>query len=105
MLDAKSRKAYMPERKGFLQTDAPIHPGNSSGALIDRNGTLVGINGSIIGQAGGVLAVGVVRNGQALLLRIDASIWQVRAGMVARGAPRQYILPIPWTDLRQSHKK
>ncbi len=42
----------------FIQTDASINPGNSSGALIDLNGRLVGINSAIIAPAGGNVGIG-----------------------------------------------
>jgi serine protease Do len=37
----------------YLQTDAPINPGSSGGALVDTRGRLVGINTLIVSQNGG----------------------------------------------------
>ncbi len=40
--------------ESVIQTDAPLNPGNSGGALVDGRGRVVGINTAMIGQAQGL---------------------------------------------------
>jgi S1-C subfamily serine protease len=42
----------LTEIEEFIQTDAPVNPGNSGGALIDTRGRLVGINTAIMSASG-----------------------------------------------------
>ncbi len=50
------------EESGFLQTDAPLNPGNSGGPLLDDRGEVVGINVAILRGAQGIgFAIPVAR--------------------------------------------
>ncbi|MFP3900371.1 MAG: S1C family serine protease [Acidimicrobiia bacterium] len=42
----------------LIQTDAPISPGNSGGALVNTDGQLVGVNVAYIPPAGGAVSIG-----------------------------------------------
>jgi len=42
----------------YIQTDAPINPGHSGGALVDTEGRLVGINTFILSHSGGSEGIG-----------------------------------------------
>src|SRR5581483_11376175 len=41
------------EYEDFIQTDAPIYPGNSGGALVNDRGELIGINTAILSHGSG----------------------------------------------------
>jgi Do/DeqQ family serine protease len=53
-----ARSAASLGRGYFLQTDAPVNPGNSGGALIGMDGKLLGVNTAIITRSGGSNGVG-----------------------------------------------
>ena len=55
---ARSGAASGLGRGYFIQTDAPINPGNLGGALIDVEGDLIGINTSILSRFGGSNGIG-----------------------------------------------
>jgi S1-C subfamily serine protease len=75
--------------ESVVQTDAPLNPGNSGGALVDGEGRLVGINTAMVGQAQGLcFAIGVdtVTDVTARLMR-DGRVRRSRLGIAGQTTP------------------
>ena len=68
VVSAVARQLTPDDPMIYVQTDAPINPGSSGGALVDTEGRLVGINTMIYSQSGGSEGIGfaapsnIVRN-------------------------------------------
>ena len=68
VVSAVARQLNADDPMIYVQTDAPINPGSSGGALVDTEGKLVGINTLIYSQSGGNEGIGfaapsnIVRN-------------------------------------------
>lgn len=66
----------------YIQTDAPVNPGNSGGPLLDAEGRIVGINTFILSQSGGSEGLGF-----AVPSNIVRNVYQQirKSGRVRRG--------------------
>lgn len=58
IISGLARSSASLGRGYFIQTDAPVNPGNSGGALVDMAGRLIGINSAIMTRSGGSNGVG-----------------------------------------------
>ena len=75
--------------ESVIQTDAPLNPGNSGGALVDGWGRVVGINTAMIGQAQGLcFAIGVdtAIDVTARLMK-DGRVRRARLGLAGQTIP------------------
>lgn len=94
VVSAVARQLTPEDPMIYVQTDAPINPGSSGGALVDTEGHLVGINTLIYSQSGGNEGIGfaapsnIVRN---VFLQIRKS-GRVRRGEV--GVFPQTVTPL-----------
>jgi len=59
VVSAVAREIRPDETMIYVQTDAPVNPGNSGGPLVDSKGRIVGINTMILSQSGGSEGVGL----------------------------------------------
>lgn len=58
IVSAEGRQPELDRPMVYVQTDAPISPGNRGGPWIDRDGSLTGINTFILNAAGGSEGLG-----------------------------------------------
>jgi S1-C subfamily serine protease len=72
--------------QSVIQTDAPLNPGNSGGALVDGNGKVVGINTAMIGRAQGLcFAIGIDTAADVTMrLMRDGRVRRARLGLAGQ---------------------
>jgi serine protease Do len=87
-------ESYVP----FIQTDAPVNPGNSGGPLINANGKVIGINSQIYTKSGGFMGISFAIPINVAMNVVD----QIKStGHVTRGYLGVLIQPVTY-DLAQS---
>ena len=97
IVSSPSRQLAVNSPTTYIQTDAPLNPGDSGGALVDLNGELVGINTLIYTHSGGNEGIGFA-------LPMDTVRYSV-AAMEQHGAVRRpylgvYVEPLTPTLVR-----
>jgi len=105
VVSAVARQLSPDDAAVYVQTDAPVNPGNSGGPLVDATGQVVGINTLILSHSGGSEGVGLAIPSNVVRVITD----QLRAkGRVRRGMigvqlqavdavfARALELPQPW---------
>jgi S1-C subfamily serine protease len=72
--------------QSVIQTDAPLNPGNSGGALVDGQGRVVGINTAMIGHAQGLcFAIGIDTAADVTMrLMRDGRVRRARLGLAGQ---------------------
>ncbi len=87
-------ESYVP----FIQTDAPVNPGNSGGPLINANGKVIGINSQIYTKSGGFMGISFAIPINVAMNVVD----QIKStGHVTRGYLGVLIQPVTY-ELAQS---
>lgn len=89
----------------FIQTDAPVNPGNSGGALVDMAGRLIGVNTAIVSRSGGSNGIGfaipanLVKQALSLALTGETELSRPWAGIIGQNVTSDIAeglgLPVP----------
>jgi serine protease Do len=83
--------------ESFIQTDAAVNPGNSGGALVNKEGELVGINTAIVSQTGSY-------TGYSFAVPVNI-VKKVVEDLIDFGSVRRAVLGISMSDLNEALAK
>ena len=83
----------------YIQTDAPLNPGNSGGPLVDIDGNLVGINTFMLSEGGGSEGLGFAIPPAIVKFDYENLRRYGHVQRVAFGAKTQSIIPTLATGL------
>jgi S1-C subfamily serine protease len=76
---------------GLMQTDAPISPGNSGGAVVDADGDVIGISEAYVPPTSGAVAIGFATPAATVVSTVNQ--------LIATGHARHAFLGVQETDL------
>lgn len=76
---------------GLMQTDAPISPGNSGGAVVDAAGDVIGISEAYVPPTSGAVAIGFATPAAMVVNTVDQ--------LISTGHARHAFLGVQETDL------
>ena len=93
VVSAKNRSLSDEGMVPFIQTDAPVNPGNSGGPLFDASGQVVGINSQIYTSTGGY-------QGLSFAIPIELAL-RVKDEIVAHGTVEHAKLGVAVQDVNQ----
>lgn len=82
-----------PALVDLIQTDAPISPGNSGGALVDASGTVVGINVAYVPPSGGAVSIGFAIPAPTVSSAVDDLLEDGRVSHAFLGVRLQPVTP------------
>ncbi|MDR0479593.1 MAG: DegQ family serine endoprotease [Burkholderiaceae bacterium] len=94
IVSAKNRSLPDEGMVPFIQTDAPVNPGNSGGPLFDARGEVVGINSQIYSRTGGY-------QGLSFAIPIELAL-HVKDQIVARGKVEHAKLGVAVQEVNQA---
>ncbi len=93
VVSSVARQTQANESMFYIQTDAPLNPGNSGGPLVDVDGNIVGINTFMLSESGGSEGLGFAIPVPIVKFDYESLRKYGRVERVAFGARAQSITP------------
>jgi serine protease Do len=93
VVSSVARQTEANEGMFYIQTDAPLNPGNSGGPLVDVDGNVVGINTFMLSEGGGSEGLGFAIPAPVVKFDYESLRKYGRVQRVAFGARAQSITP------------